>query len=131
MSDIKQSRVETFQRCFTQNPGKYCTLIDTARRWKKTSNGWKVYDITAAGIRLIINYRSSFNSQIRRGGIEGLLRKLVEKNRTLDAKDKEESAALVKTTHDNVRKFYVMATKRVQGPITIGSVTAGLYLAAD
>ncbi len=28
MSDIKQSRVETFQRCFTQNPGKYCTLID-------------------------------------------------------------------------------------------------------
>ena len=63
---------------------------------EKTSNGWKVYDITVAGISLIINYRSSFNSQIRKGGIEGLLKTLTEKNRTLDAKDKEESATLVK-----------------------------------
>ena len=63
---------------------------------EKTSNGWKVYDITVAGVSLVINYRGSFNSQIRRGGIEGLLKTLAEKNRTLDAKDKEESAALVK-----------------------------------
>jgi len=62
----------------------------------KTSNGWKVYDVTVAGISLIINYRGSFNSQIRRGGVEGLLNTLAEKNRTLDAKDKEKSAALVK-----------------------------------
>ncbi len=63
---------------------------------EKTSNGWKVYDITVAGVSLVINYRSSFNSQIRKGGIEGLLKTLTEKNRRLDAKDKEESAALVK-----------------------------------
>jgi phospholipid transport system substrate-binding protein len=61
---------------------------------EKTGNGWKVYDITVAGISLVINYRSSFSSQIRKGGIEGLLETLSEKNRTLDAKDKEESAAL-------------------------------------
>jgi len=63
---------------------------------EKTSSGWKVYDITVAGISLVINYRSSFNSQIRRGGIEGLLKTLAEKNRMLDVKDKEKSAALVK-----------------------------------
>ncbi|MEE9580955.1 MAG: ABC transporter substrate-binding protein, partial [Nitrosomonadaceae bacterium] len=63
---------------------------------EKTSNGWKVYDVTVAGISLIINYRGSFNSQIRKGGVEGLLKTLAEKNRTLDAKDKEKSAALVK-----------------------------------
>jgi phospholipid transport system substrate-binding protein len=63
---------------------------------EKTSNGWKVYDITVAGISLIINYRSSFNSQVRKGGIEGLLKTLTEKNRRLDVKDKEESATLVK-----------------------------------
>jgi phospholipid transport system substrate-binding protein len=61
---------------------------------EKTGNGWKVYDITVAGISLVINYRGSFSSQIRKGGIEGLLETLSEKNRTLDAKDKEESAAL-------------------------------------
>jgi len=63
---------------------------------EKTSSGWKVYDITVAGVSLVINYRRSFNSQIRRGGIEGLLKTLAEKNRMLDAKDKEKSAALVK-----------------------------------
>jgi len=62
----------------------------------KTSNGWKVYDVTVAGISLIINYRGSFNSQIRKGGVEGLLNTLAEKNRALDARDKEKSAALVK-----------------------------------
>jgi phospholipid transport system substrate-binding protein len=63
---------------------------------EKTANGWKVYDITVAGISLVINYRSSFNSQIHKGGIKGLLETLSEKNRTLDAKDKEDSAVLVK-----------------------------------
>ena len=29
MSDFNQSGVETFQRCFPQNPGKFCTLINT------------------------------------------------------------------------------------------------------
>lgn len=63
---------------------------------EKTSSGWKVYDITVSGISLVINYRGSFNSQIRKGGVEGLLKTLSEKNRTLDEKDKEKSAALVK-----------------------------------
>jgi hypothetical protein len=26
---IEQPGVETFQRCFPQNPGKFCTLINT------------------------------------------------------------------------------------------------------
>jgi phospholipid transport system substrate-binding protein len=63
---------------------------------EKTSNGWKVYDIIVARISLVVNYRSSFDSQIHRGGIEGLLKTLADKNRTLDARDKEEGAALVK-----------------------------------
>jgi hypothetical protein len=29
ISDCKQSGVETFQRCLPQNPGKFCTLINT------------------------------------------------------------------------------------------------------
>jgi phospholipid transport system substrate-binding protein len=63
---------------------------------EKNGTSWKVYDVTVAGVSLIINYRGSFNSQIRKGGIEGLLKTLAEKNRTLDAKDKKKSAALVK-----------------------------------
>ena len=53
-----------------------------------------MYDIKVAGISLVINYRGTFNSKIRSGGVEGLLKALNKKNRTLEAKDKEKSAAL-------------------------------------
>jgi len=61
---------------------------------EKINSAWKVYDITVAGISLVINYRGSFNSKIRSGGVEGLLKALNKKNRTLEAKDKEKSTAL-------------------------------------
>ena len=56
---------------------------------QKIKSAWKVYDITVAGISLVINYRGSFNSKIRSGGVEGLLKALNKKNRTLEAKDRE------------------------------------------
>jgi hypothetical protein len=31
ISDFTQSGVETFQRCFPQNPGKFCTLINNTQ----------------------------------------------------------------------------------------------------
>ena len=55
----------------------------------KTNNSWKVYDITVAGISLVINYRGTFNSKIRSGGVKGLLKALNKKNRAMEAKDKE------------------------------------------
>ncbi len=55
----------------------------------KTNNAWKVYDITVAGISLVINYRGTFNSKIRSGGVKGLLKALNKKNREMEAKDKE------------------------------------------
>jgi phospholipid transport system substrate-binding protein len=41
---------------------------------------WKVYDIKVDGISLISNYRSSFATEIRNGGIPRLLDKLVQMN---------------------------------------------------
>jgi len=61
---------------------------------EKINRAWKVYDITVAGISLVINYRGSFNSKIRSGGVEGLLKALNKKNRTLEARDKEKSTAM-------------------------------------
>lgn len=41
---------------------------------------WKVYDIKVDGVSLVSNYRSSFATQVRNGGIPALLAKLVEMN---------------------------------------------------
>jgi phospholipid transport system substrate-binding protein len=92
--DIAGNTNVTVKTQAIQNNGHHTVTINYSM--EKTSNGWKVYDIAVAGISLVINYRSSFNSQIRRGGIEGLLKTLSDKNRKLDVKDKKKNAALVK-----------------------------------
>lgn len=49
----------------------------------KTPSGWKVFDVTANGISLVTNYRETFNTEISQSGIDGLLKRLTEKNRAL------------------------------------------------
>ena len=63
--------------------------VDIDYSMEKTNDGWKVYDVTVAGVSLVTNYRSTFNSQIREGGVEKLIRTLSEKNRSLAANDKK------------------------------------------
>jgi len=43
---------------------------------------WKIYDVAIGGVSLVVNYRSSFSTEIRRlGGVAGLIKKLHEHNR--------------------------------------------------
>lgn len=55
---------------------------------EKTGDGWKVYDVTVAGVSLVTNYRSTFNSQVSEGGVEKLIKTLSDKNKSLIASDK-------------------------------------------
>jgi phospholipid transport system substrate-binding protein len=57
--------------------------IEVNYSMEKTDQGWKVYDVQIAGISLVQNYRSSFNSEIQRSGIPGLINSLAAKNKTL------------------------------------------------
>ncbi len=41
---------------------------------------WMVYDVSIDGVSLVINYRSTFASEIRSNGIDGLIQRLVEHN---------------------------------------------------
>ena len=41
---------------------------------------WKVYDVSIDGVSLVSNYRSSFNAEIRRYTLAGLIQKLAERN---------------------------------------------------
>jgi phospholipid transport system substrate-binding protein len=46
----------------------------------KADSGWKVYDVTVDGVSLVTTYRSTFAEEIRKGGIDGLIKSLREKN---------------------------------------------------
>jgi phospholipid transport system substrate-binding protein len=48
---------------------------------EKFANGWKVYDIAIEGVSLVTNYRSQFGNEIRQSNMDGLIQKLVEKNK--------------------------------------------------
>lgn len=48
---------------------------------ESSPDGWKVYDVRVAGASLIINYRNLFAQEIQTGGLDGLLKSLVEKNK--------------------------------------------------
>lgn len=52
---------------------------------EKLENGWKVYDMTVAGISLVTNYRDQFAQEVRNGGIDGLIATVASKNKSLEA----------------------------------------------
>lgn len=81
---IKEGDTDTVIRTqIIQGHGQQPVQIDYSM--EKTNNQWKAYDVTIAGVSLVTNYRSSFNSQIRNGGIEGLIKALSDKNRSMEA----------------------------------------------
>jgi phospholipid transport system substrate-binding protein len=47
----------------------------------KEASGWKVYDVVIDGASLVTTYRGSFNDQIQKGGIDGLIKTLQDRNR--------------------------------------------------
>ena len=51
-------------------------------RMEKTDRGWKVYDVKIEGISLVENYRNTFNSEVQRSGVDGLIKSLTDKNRS-------------------------------------------------
>jgi phospholipid transport system substrate-binding protein len=60
------------------SPGKAPLPIDY--RMAKTAEGWKIVDIVVEGISLALTYRTEFDEEARRSGIDGLIAKLSEKN---------------------------------------------------
>jgi phospholipid transport system substrate-binding protein len=47
---------------------------------EKMDKGWMVYDVIIDGASLVTTYRGSFNDQIQKGGIDGLVKTLQDRN---------------------------------------------------
>jgi phospholipid transport system substrate-binding protein len=55
-------------------------------RMEKTTTGWKVYDINVLGVWLVESYRNQFQNEITKGGLDGLITTLTDRNKMLAAK---------------------------------------------
>jgi phospholipid transport system substrate-binding protein len=60
------------------SPGKPPLAVDYSMR--KVDGTWKIYDIVAEGISLVLTYRGEFEQVVQQGGIDGLIKQLAEKN---------------------------------------------------
>jgi phospholipid transport system substrate-binding protein len=58
--------------------GRPPVMVEYAMR--KAADGWKIYDITVEGVSLVLTYRAEFESITRTSGIDGLIKRLSEKN---------------------------------------------------
>jgi phospholipid transport system substrate-binding protein len=54
-------------------------------RLEKTPGGWKIYDVNILGAWLVETYKGSFSAEIQKGGIDGLIKALAERNKRLAA----------------------------------------------
>ncbi len=52
-------------------------------RLEKTPAGWKIYDVNILGVWLVETYKGTFAAEINKGGIDGLIRALAERNKRL------------------------------------------------
>jgi len=47
---------------------------------RKTEKGWRVFDIAVEGVSLVLTYRSEFDAVVKQEGIDGLIKRLAQKN---------------------------------------------------
>ena len=59
-------------------PGQPPVPVEYAMR--KTPEGWKIYDITVENVSLVLTYRAEFDQVMRQSGVDGLIKRMAEKN---------------------------------------------------
>jgi phospholipid transport system substrate-binding protein len=77
-SRMAPNATETTVRNQYLRPGAPPVPVDYSM--KKTPEGWKIYDISIEGVSMVLTYRSEFEQISRTSGIDGLIKRLQEKN---------------------------------------------------
>ncbi|MEK6244956.1 MAG: ABC transporter substrate-binding protein [Pseudomonadota bacterium] len=60
------------------SPGRPPVAVEYSM--KKTPEGWMIYDISVEGVSLVLTYRAEFESITRASGVDGLIKRLQQKN---------------------------------------------------
>ncbi len=75
---MKQGEDKVVVKSEVLQPGGPSIPVSYRMRFK--DDAWKVYDLSIDGVSLVTSYRGTFDQEVRKGGIEGLLKYLKDKN---------------------------------------------------
>lgn len=76
---VKPADDDVTVKTLVKESGRKPIAIDY--RMAKAANGWMVYDVVVENLSLVTNYRGSFNTEISKSGIDGLIKALEAKNK--------------------------------------------------
>ena len=77
---LKQGEEKVVVKSEVLQPGG--PSIPVAYRMRIKDDAWKVYDLSIDGVSLVTSYRGTFDQEVRKGGIDGLLKYLKSRNTT-------------------------------------------------
>ena len=72
---------DTVVKTLVTQSGKPPISIDY--RMENNPDGWKVYDVLVEGVSLVTTYRGTFSEEVQQSGIDGLIKVIEAKNRSL------------------------------------------------
>ncbi|MCK5364037.1 MAG: ABC transporter substrate-binding protein, partial [Gammaproteobacteria bacterium] len=49
------------------------------------NNVWKLFDVSIAGVSMVTTYRSAFSAEVKKSGLDGLIKALQQKNDEMGA----------------------------------------------
>lgn len=76
---MNPSDTDVLVKSVINQPGAQPIAVDYSM--EKTPQGWKVYDVKIEGISLVDNYRGTFNTEVQKNGVDGLIKALADKNK--------------------------------------------------
>jgi phospholipid transport system substrate-binding protein len=78
---LQPDETDVVVKSLVNQPGGKPVTVDY--KMQKSDDGWKVYDVVVGDLSLVQSYRGSFNTEVQKGGIDGLVKALTEKNKQL------------------------------------------------
>ncbi len=76
--EMKPGDTRTTVRSQYLRPGQTPILVVYSMRI--TTEGWKIYDVTFQDVSLTLAYRSEFDAIVKQEGIDGLIKRMKERN---------------------------------------------------
>jgi phospholipid transport system substrate-binding protein len=76
---VKPTDDEVTVKTVVKDPSNKPLSVDY--RLSKSGSTWKVYDVVVENLSLVTNYRGSFQTEITKAGIDGLIKSLEAKNK--------------------------------------------------
>ncbi len=77
---VKPADDEVTVKTLVKEGGRKPIAIDY--RMAKAAGGWMVYDVVVENLSLVTNYRGTFNTEVGKAGIDGLIKSLEAKNKS-------------------------------------------------